>query len=335
MLTMRSAWPRLESLLQESAWARYAGAAFLVLATVFVRAVLDPVFSPSAYYHLYYPAVIVVAYVLGAGPAMFAIAMACASSLVLFTPSSPPASGWRSFLPLLSFVASSGVAVFVLSHVRGRMSALTREYNRVDALTQSQAELFRDHAERVSNHLQLISALLEAGARDRSRPDISRALAEASARTLLISRTHRALARLEGDRIDFHGFAERLAQAALDARNRPPLTVLIEGKLDVSLEHASSLGLILLDSINVCAQKRARGVLRVTLSQNRKDDVVFFAEEGPTDVEPARDATLLSAIAEQMRGRLTISANSDATTLQLAFPREIETSEAPQLTTVD
>jgi len=323
MFAWRSAWPRIEATLKGSAVARYAAATFLILLTVFLRAVFDPVFSPGVYYHLYYPAVIVAAYLLGAGPAMFAVALACAFSFAMFEPT--PSLDWKPHLAFLSFVISSIVAVVVLSHMRARMTDLSREYERIDALTQAQADLFREHAERVSNHLQLTSALLQATASDLDKPALSRALEDAASRTLLISRLHRSFARGESECVAFQAFAERLVQAALDACDRPPLVVAIEGRLTLPLEQATSLGLVLLECINARAKARVRSTLRVQLSERDGEGVFKLAEENiDADNASAHDTRLLGAISEQMRGRLVIGAEGARSALTLVFPMEME-----------
>jgi two-component sensor histidine kinase len=308
----------LYRLVRQNILARYGGAAVLVLLTVGFRAALDNVFSTGVYYHLYYPAVILSAYLLGAGPGVFAIALSAALAYGLFG----YASGSQGLVPLLSFLGSSSVAVFVLAHVRTRLSALTADYQRIDQLTRNQADLFRAHAGRVSDHLQLISALLQLHAREESQPQLSRVLMNAASRTMLISRMHRTFADDSGVRegsIDFKAFALRLADAALTARERPPLSILVEGeRLLLPLEQATSLGLFLLECINARAAANPRGVMRIVLA-TQGGDAVFRVEEEGLERESARDVRLLTAVAEQMRGSFVVSADGQAAALQLTF----------------
>jgi two-component sensor histidine kinase len=323
MPQFRRAVETLNHAIKRSAFMRYGVAAFFVLATVGFRAALDSVFSSGVFYHLYYPAVILSAYLLGAGPGVFAIVFSAGLAYGLFG----YAAGNTGYVPLLSFVGSSSVAVFVLAHVRTKLSSLTQDYQRIDQLTRSQAELFRAHAGRVSDHLQLISALLQLHAREEGQPQLSRVLMNAASRTMLISRMHRTFADAGGGdparSMDFRAFASRLAEAALAARDRPPLSIVIEGPpVHLPLEQATALGLVLLECINARAETSPRGVMRMTLSE-RGDDAVFqLAEEG-FDADPVRDVQLLGAIAEQMRGNLLLSTEKHAATLQLAFPKTL------------
>lgn len=319
MEKLRQTAKSLHQIVRRNALVRYGLAASFVLLTVGFRAALDGVFNSGVYYHLYYPAVILSAYLLGAGPGAFAIVLSATLAYGLFG----HAAGSDASVPLFSFVASSSVAVFVLAHVRAKLSTLTQEYERIDQLTRSQADLFRAHAGRVSDHLQLISALLQLQAREEDQPQISRVLMNAASRTMLISRMHRTFAGEGGardGRIDFKAFAARLAEAALTARERPPLSIVVEGdRVHLPLEQATSLGLLLLECINARASSNPRGVMRVVLSE-AGSDATFRIVDDALESELVRDVQLLGAVAEQMRGSLVLSSDKTSSTLQLAFP---------------
>lgn len=312
---------RCQGVLVRFPLARYGAALAFVLLTVTFRAVFNDVFASGVYFHLYYPAVILSAYLLGAGPGFFAVIASAVLAQGIFGASSganqPP-------IAFATFIMSSAVAVFVLAHMRGQLKFLTTEYERIDALTHSQASLFREHAERVSNHMQLISALLQLQARDAAQPDLSRVLMNAASRTMLISRMHRAFARPEDETIDFKAFAVRLADAALAARDRPPLPVMVEGeRLHLPLEQATSLGLVLIECVNASAASGERGLLRFSMARHGEDAVFRVVEEGVGADAGQRDMGLLSAVSEQMRGSLVLDSEPGARTLQLSFPAQL------------
>jgi two-component sensor histidine kinase len=318
---------RAERVLAASPAARYAAAAALVFVTIGVRLALDPVFRPGVYYHLYYPAVILAAYLFGGRAGTFAVALSAGCAYWLIAePAFRVKTDPQAYLPLATFAISASVAVFVLSHVRGRLSFLTGEFNRIDALTHSQAELFREHAERVSNHLQLISAILQSGARSEAAPLVSRVLMNAASRTMLISRMHRSFSKRADDVIDFNEFAIRIVEAALAAHNRPPIAVLVEGeRLIIPLEHATSLALVLLEWLNARASHGAPGVVRVLVSRNDGEAVFQIVEEGiERRATSQRDAHLIAAIAEQMRGNLVMSVDESVDRLWLSFPTALQ-----------
>lgn len=322
MQKIKTATETLRQLALRFPFVRYGLAASLVLLTIAFRSALDGVFNGGVYYHLYYPAVILSAYLLGAGPGIVAVALSAGLAYWLFG-----SAGSNDYVPLVSFICSSSVAIFVLSHVRTRLSHLTQEYERIDHLTRSQADLFRVHAGRVSDHLQLISALLQLHAREDGQSQASRVLMNAASRTMLISRLHRNYA-ADGEAgehsIDFKAFAVRLADAALTARDRPPLSVVVEGeRLQLPIEQATSLGLLVLECINARAGAGGRGVIRITLAENQGNALFRAVEEG-FEANPVRDLQLLGAVAEQMRGSLVMSEEKSTATLQLAFPTALQ-----------
>src|SRR5690606_26261979 len=116
-----------------------------------------------------------------------------------------------SWVILLLFIVTSALAIYLIGAIRARLRDLAARHDRTEALVLSQAGLFREHSERVTNHLQLIAAILEHRSEGESRPDVSRVLINAASRTLLISRMHREFAGGADQRIDFPAFAERLA----------------------------------------------------------------------------------------------------------------------------
>src|SRR5512145_3049323 len=98
-------WTRLKGAVDHRDGARYATAAAFVLLTVLVRWWLDPVFSARAYYQLYFPAVILAAYLLGAGPAILATAMASLIGYFIFSqPMFQVKAELRPHLSLVSFL---------------------------------------------------------------------------------------------------------------------------------------------------------------------------------------------------------------------------------------
>lgn len=315
-------WERAAQFAAQNAFVRYGAAAALVGITVAFRLVFDPVFRPSVYYHLYYPAVILSAYILGARAGIFAALLAGGIGYWFF---SNPIFQFKIDVPFFTFLGSSSVAIYVFSHVRDRLTFLTGEYKRIDQLMASQAELFREHAERVSNHMQLISALLQLQAGEAKTPMMTRALQNASSRSMIISRMHRAFANREDQVIDFQAFAARLTESALAAQERPPLSVIVEGdRLYLPLEQATSLGLVLLECVNARAATKKPGILAVELSAAGDKYVLRVVERGP-HAKPAltKDAVVLAAVAEQMRGSLIVAADQQAATIQLSFPSDV------------
>src|SRR5262245_7317408 len=245
---------------------RYGVAAAMVLAIAGFRAAFDAGLGSGAYYILYYPAFVLTAYLFGAGPVVLAIAIAVTLSYFVFI-EPDQRSDPSTIVRMVLYIASSSAVAFFVLHVRKRLGALTRDLANVSALTRSPANLFREHAEQVSNHMQLTAALLEHNAHEVVLEESARVLRGAASRAMLISRAHRDISNPEKRPVDFGAFAERLAETALESLNRPPLSIAVEGKLEVASELATSLALVLLECISARTRQQPRGVMTVVLAE--------------------------------------------------------------------
>jgi len=311
----------------QSAPARYAVAAGVALVMLSVRGLFDPVLGPGAYYFLYVPVVVVVAYALGFGPAVLAILVAGVTSYFVF---SRAGFGFKADaqtnLRLVLFVVSAVIAAWMASRVRARLAALEAGASAATAQARSQADLFREFAERVSSHLQLLSVVLQIRARDETAPDYARVLMNAASRTMMISRLNRSTGAGEEGLVDFAAFAERLADSALEAHGRPPLVISVEGELVLLPEHAVSLALMVLECVNARAREPAPGHLRIVLSSEGDDGVLVIAEDRVLpSAAPSPEANgLIGALATQLGGKLVLGRSGAREQFRFAFPTTLQ-----------
>ena len=304
---------------------RYWVAAGLVLISLWVRLLLSPYLATGYGYTCFYPGVILSAYWLGGRPGLMAAGL---STVIVYNfmgpaPFSFPTDG-RAMVALGFFLVSSLLLIHVLSTIRARLNTLTNRHAEVEALAMGQAELVRDHAQRTTDHLQLISAILQLRARDETDPMAARVLTNAASRTLLISRTHRAFTGGGERRIPFEAFARKLVEAASARGGVPSERISIGGgAADVPLEQATSLGLVLLEYLNTLRAQRAGVALAVTLDQNGEERSLSLAVtegEGPAP----DDIPLFEAITEQLGGRLLITRGAAGSGVRITFPAEVQ-----------
>jgi two-component sensor histidine kinase len=305
--------------------ARYWAAAVLVLISVGVRLLVSPYIAPGYGYTCFYPAVILSAYWLGGRPALMAAGL---STLVVYSfmgqvPFSFPTEG-QGVVSSGFFVVSSLLLVHVLSTIRSRLDTLSTKHAQVEALAMGQAELFRDHAQRTTDHLQLISAILQLRARDETDPMVSRVLTNAASRTLVISRTHREFTGDGDRRIPFEAFARKLVEAASARGGVPAGRISIGGDAcDVPLEQATSLGLLLLEYLNTLGAQRAAVSLSVTLEEDGRERSLNLLVTGGDAPAPG-DTPLFEAITEQLGGRLQITRRPSGGGVRITFPTEVQ-----------
>jgi two-component sensor histidine kinase len=304
---------------------RYATALMLVLVGFVGRLALEPVFGDNHTYTVFYPVVIVAAYFLGAGPAILA---AAASIAVAYWCFAQPTLAWKadfSALTTMSFFAfTSGVSIYFITGMARALRELGAAQRRAEDLAESHADLFRNLNERVTNHLQLVAALLQLQARDERDPTVGRALSEASARTLLISRAHRALGGEVDKTLDFDTFAKQLLDATLAARGGALVQVQMDPQgARLTLDEATSVAIVMLECLHARLQLDTPAVLRIGLRRGDREAKLTISESAGIGAMPATPDLrlyLIEAMVEQLGGRFSSKTDDHEAISELVFP---------------
>ncbi|KQY64978.1 MULTISPECIES: DUF4118 domain-containing protein [unclassified Brevundimonas] len=316
--------------LQNVPGARYGAAAVLVMLALGVRLMLSSAMGNGYGYTCFYPAVILAAYWLGARPALMAAGL---STAIVYAFLGPVPLHWnmdgRGLVALSFFLLSSALLIHILSTIRARFNLLAANHARVEALATGQAELFHEHAQRTTDHLQLISAILQLRAREEADPMVSRVLTNAASRTLLISRAHREFTGNPDSRIPFDAFARKLVEASASRGGMEADKVRIaSGDLDVPLEHATALGLVLLEYLTTLKSCPSATNLAVILADDGDRRTLDLVAAGDSNVTPPRDIPLFEAVSEQLGGELVITRGSTGCGVRISFPATIQPAQA-------
>ena len=304
---------------------RYGTALLLVLAGFVVRLVLEPVFGVNHTYTVFYPVVILAAYFLGARPAILA---ASASIAVAYWCFARPTLSWKADFSALAtmffFAFTSAVSIYFITGMARALRELCAAQRRAEDLAESHADLFRNLNERVTNHLQLVAALLQLQARDERDPAVGRALSEASARTLLISRAHRSLGGEADKTLDFDTFAKQLLDSTLAARGASAVRIQVDPQgAKLALDEATSVAIVLLECLHARMQIDTPAILRVGLRRGDREARLTISEAlGLGAAPPAADLRLylIEAMVEQLGGRFTTTADDREAVSELVFP---------------
>lgn len=303
----------------------YAAAVGLVGAAFIVRWAIHPSFGYTHAYSAFVPMILITAYLFGARPAMVAWGLSFALGLTFFASPAP----WfgpnvRTLASLGMFVMTVGVAIYFIDGMGKALRALAVERARAQALADSHAELFRELNERVTNHLQLVAAVLQLQARTEQNRAVSSALAEASCRTLEISKVHRSLTTDQNEALDFETFAAQLLKNTLEARGQSASGIVLDaGGVRLTPDQATSVGLVLLECLNGQLGASRDGSLRIRMRGDDKE-VRLEVCRSLDDAEPfTRRARpyLVTAMVEQLSGRFTERSDAEGATVELVFPR--------------
>lgn len=304
--------------------APYAAAIGLVLAAFIVRWAIHPSFGYSHAYSAFAPMILITAYMFGARPALLAAVMSFGLGFTFFASPAP----WfglnvRTLASLGMFAMTIGVGIYFITGMGRALRELAVERSRVQGLADSHAELFRELNERVTNHLQLVAAVLQLQARTEHNRAVSSALAEASGRTLEISKVHRSLTSDQNEPLDFQTFAAQLLKNTLEARGQSTTGIVLDATgVRLTPDQATSVGLVLLECLN-SGMGAADGSLRIHMRGDDKEVRLevcrSLAGDGPY-TQPA-SPYLVTAMVEQLSGRFTERSDADGSTWELVFPR--------------
>lgn len=294
------------------------GLALLLVAIAFaIRWSIHPALGPYYAYGAFYPVVVIAAYVGGVGPAILAACVAAPLAYFGFSARAVALEG------LGFFALTCGVAIILINQLRCALAKLDQERQRAEALAAGNAELFRELNERVANHLQLVAGLLRVEARGRSEPRLADALAEASIRTLHISRIHRGLVEEDQPPIRFDAFARLLLGA--DTRRRTAVTVSPSHVLLPS-DQATSVAVVLMECVNLASQA-SDGSPAVTVGLQELEGLVTLEVECLRSSALAQPAfgevagQVVRAMTDQLYGSFQTSRERGRVVYRLTFPR--------------
>ncbi|MGH6911869.1 MAG: DUF4118 domain-containing protein, partial [Phenylobacterium sp.] len=295
---------------------RYAAAAGFVLVVFLLRLLLEPWLRDTHPYGAFYPAVFLVTYVLGRGPAVLAALLSGALGFWAFL---APQFGWGGGLdvlaPMLFFAVTAGAGIWLISVLTSALDSLGFEQERLKAIADAHAGLFKDLQSRIGHHMQLVAGVLVLSSRGEPDPEMVEILRTAGERSQLIARAHRAFVDSPEEDIDFIPFANALARAVCQETAQAYDRVQIVGG-DVLLpsEMATSLGIALVECLHLVLQRKPSGVLRIAL-ERRADEVRMSLSHtggpGGDGLGEASGLELFCAIVEPLGATVTARRTDD------------------------
>jgi len=303
----------------------YLWAALWVAAAFLLRLALEPVFKGGQVYSLFYPEVVLAAYLLGRRPAAFAMLL---SGLVGFFAFATPQFSWKAsphvFTTLAFFFLNASVAIYLITALTRALAELAASQGRAEAVADSHADLFRELNERISHHLRLVAGVLTLQAKGEPEPDVMRGLQKASERSVLMARVHRELAGHAEAPVDFNAFARGLMRSVCHARGDDTDRVQIEAaQIWLPPEEATSLGMALAECVAALLSRRECGLLRIRMVGAPSETRLLISELDETT--GASQATLsssylLRAMVEQLGATIALRADGQGSALEITVP---------------
>lgn len=234
-------------------WIGYALALVFVLIGLGMRLSLGRLLPPGLPYVTVFPAVLLSCFLFGIGPGLLAAAAGGFFAYFWFT--APTFGGIGSVngaLALFFYAAAAGVNIIPIHWLQRSNRKLARQRERNRELADTRKVLFHELQHRVSNNLQLASALLTLQRRTVADEQAVRVLDEASRRLMLIGRISRSLYDSETGRHRLEPFLRDLVCDILHASGREDIQLSLDIGCDPDLPSGASvpMALVIAESVS-------------------------------------------------------------------------------------
>jgi two-component system, sensor histidine kinase PdtaS len=237
----------------------------------------------------------------------------------------------ESTLALVFFVIIIGIDIAIIHAMQVALARLRLERARSGQLAEQHKVLFTELQHRISNNLQVVSAMLSLQKTSLSDRHARQALSDASQRLLLVAKLNRKLHDPDIAGLDLKEFLRELCHDVSQAAGIEDAGCNVKGPEGVSLtaEKAVPLALIvaelLSNSIEHGFADREPGQLRMDLERSADEIVLTVQDNGnglPAgfDLRQAKSLGLriVQSLAQQIDARLEMF-NDQGTTCRLTF----------------
>lgn len=321
---------------------RYLAALLFVLLAFGMRLAFDPLIGDTRLaFSIFYLAVVFSAYFAGGGPAVFtAILSACLAYWAFVAPAYAMKINPESLTSMAFFGLTSAVDIYFITGMSRALREYRTEQQRAEQLAKGNADLFREFNERTTTHLQLVAALLHLRARDDVDSSYANALADASRRTLMISRVHRNLNHGAVPLTDFSGFARQLLAACVEATPNSNIRATVSGdEILLPGEQATSMATILFEFVRFALRHQPAengGTIDVHLTATEMSyrlrlssaSAKVPADQGLMNEEMTRQA--IEAMTDHLHGHFTTLPVPQGIAFELNIPTDIVGAPKPK-----
>ncbi|MCW3847027.1 ATP-binding protein [Sphingomonas sp. LB-2] len=211
------------------------------------RLALKPAIPVGSPFVTFFPAVLLVAFLLGVRRGAVAAALSTLLG-VLFFMSDPMAPGYfATAVPsAVAYAVLVGVNLTLFHWMQSANDKLRAERARSAALANTRELLFRELQHRVSNNLQVAAGLLALQKKHVEGERARAALEEASRRIGVIGRISRQLYEHDGGTRSLHALIEPMCHDVLDAAGTPGVTLRVSGGESQALPADSAIPVALI-----------------------------------------------------------------------------------------
>jgi two-component system, sensor histidine kinase PdtaS len=307
-------------LIRDRPWLALALTLAAVAAATLLRFRVDA-WLPSGFpYVTFFPAVILVSFVLGARAGSIAAGLCGLAAWYWFIPPAGFALGQGTVTALVFYLFVVATDIALVHWMQRANAGLARERERSARLAETRELLFSELQHRVSNNLQVAAALLALQKRKVEGEPARAALDEASRRLALIGRISRQLYDAGGEQRSVRAFLEPLCADVVEASGRDDVAWRVEGDGTAPLasERAVPLALIVAEAISNAIEHgfADRGGEIVVALVEGEDMLEVRVEDNGRGLPPGFDTArsdslglrIATMLATQLNGRFAMAA---------------------------
>lgn len=318
---------------RESPLQAYAfGLAAFVLAFA-ARTYINDLLPKGFPFITFLPVVVLTAFIAGLGPGILVTALSALTGWYVFiAPAYTFGLTQEGALALAFFLATAGIVVAIIHAMHSALARLRIERSKSANLAVHRENLFKELQHRISNNLQVVSALLALQKTTLTDENARQALNDASQRLVLIAKLNRKLHDPSTTGLDLKEFLRELCHDVSQAAGILEPGCHVKGTEGVSLpaDKAVPLALIvaelLSNSIEHGFAGREPGKLRMDLKRASGDKIVLTVQDdghglpAGFDLKQAKSLGLriVQSLAQQIEARLEIFSDK-GTTCRLTF----------------
>lgn len=313
---------------------RYALALVLFALALALRFGAEGVLPPGYPYLTFFPAIILAAFVLGTAQGTLVAVLALFSAWYFFIPPLGLTLDFPTLVALVFFIVIITVDLVIIHVMKRALEARRREQVRSARLAATRDVMFQELQHRISNNLQLVSALMTLQAAT-IKDEVARdTLSEASSRLVLLAKIHRRLYDPDGGAIEPRAFLAEMCEDVLRAAGASHVAVEVDADdIELTADRAIPITLIMMELVSNAIEHGfhdgRRGAIAVEM--RRRDGVVELSvrDDGAGLVEGFDLAStrslglrVVKALAEQLQGAFVMEpiALGNGTLCRLTFP---------------
>ncbi|MFW2831358.1 sensor histidine kinase [Sphingomonas sp. ID0503] len=305
----------------------FGASAAIIALSALVRYALLPILPPGFPYLIFFPGIILSAFLFGRGPGILALGLAAILAWLFFiAPIDHYALPLGSAVSLVLFVLVNAFIITLVHWMQVANARLLKERERSHGLAETRTALFNELQHRVSNNLQVVAALLVLQKREIADEAARRAIDEASRRLALIGKIHRQLYDGTGRPAATDAFLRQLVDDVLDALGARGVVSTVEAEEDITLDNDSivPVALIVAEAVANAVEHgfagRDRGTIHVRVARGKAGRGVITVSDDGCGVSPSFDPatagslglTIATALAQQIGGCFTLTGQDGA-----------------------